>query len=1047
MADDPTDESGGRRGRKGRRARRRAREEAAAEETPATEETPEEIQARSQWRKKAAAERIEDLKKEQENLQKILKTEQDTYALKELQKTLAETNAELLATHREHIRDLARTNREIPEELKKQTRELEKIVKEEEKRAKAVEESAQAAANLGKSLGQAFRVTRGGIIDVQNLGDKFEDMGKTLGNAKEGLLNFGKEFGKSFGGAYLQMVVDMATMLVNLAMEVENVGRNMRRTTGMSEELAGAIESAVPSVRDFTHEFEGLADAAAVLYRNFTNFSLINTEVASQLALEATMLNRLGVSYESYADSVQLATKALGVSADKSGDMMRDLTAYAMNIGMDVGQLTSGFAASREHVAKFGSDGVKAFKDLARTSKITGIDLQRLFAITSKFDTFEGAAEQAGMLNAALGGNFVNAMDLMMETDPKARFDMIRDAIKGAAGEFKDMEYYQRIFYARAAGLDNVAELALVMSGRYDLLGDKMKNNASDYVSMAEKAQTFQTVQDELATLFQRNIKILPDVMKAIEKVMRWLASPQGQKTITEFFTVAEKLVTGIANNIDGILAKLPMLAKATNTLGPLMAFLGPILAFGSGVAASVAGNKLTASNLPRWMGGQGKGGGGGGTPGSPMTRPTGGGTPGGTATARARASWAEGMTRKQMRADPRFKADQKAAKLARQNRNAPGKPGFFKRMTESFKKALSWSRRNQGGFIGNADAARSRMPAGRGGTRNPMFVTKGQRGFDIAKARELGKATAAAGDDAVVATSRFAKLKNFLGRANRALGKVAGPLAVVTSLWQGHTAVMDQQAKRTDKQLTQWEETNSMLGASIGYFISGSYEFADFLSGGFIDTFKGAIGMGGKSGDEFELTGGSGLLDFFMGDRVKKGQRFLATEATDIGNALDTLRNKTRGFFGADLIGGRANQMVDDQGLGSLKNTREFQNKQRKMQDALAKQADAGVAGAEDALIKHVEEFGSFQAPMPIDPRLKANLEQAELKKMHRQVRAELDRAGEHRLVERNVVPAGDNKVTVQLMLDGKVLDERTISTMGAAAGFSGITGYGFSG
>lgn len=173
MADDPTDESGGRRGRKGRRARRRAREEAAAEETPATEETPEEIQARSQWRKKAAAERIEDLKKEQENLQKILKTEQDTYALKELQKTLAETNAELLATHREHIRDLARTNREIPEELKKQTRELEKIVKEEEKRAKAVEESAQAAANLGKSLGQAFRVTRGGIIDVQNLGDKF----------------------------------------------------------------------------------------------------------------------------------------------------------------------------------------------------------------------------------------------------------------------------------------------------------------------------------------------------------------------------------------------------------------------------------------------------------------------------------------------------------------------------------------------------------------------------------------------------------------------------------------------------------------------------------------------------------------------------------------------------------------------------------------------------------------------------------------------------------------------------------------------------------
>ena len=204
--DDPTDESGGRRGRKGRRARRKAREE----------ETPEEIQSRSQWRKKAAAERIEDLKKEQEELQKILKTEEDTYAVKELQKVLSETNDELLKTYREHMRDLARKGEIITQELKDQVRELEKVVKEEQKRAKAVEESAEAAANLGKSLGQAFRVTRGGIIDVQNLGDKFQQMGKAIGNSKEGLLNFGKEFGKSFGGAYLQMVVDMATMLVNL---------------------------------------------------------------------------------------------------------------------------------------------------------------------------------------------------------------------------------------------------------------------------------------------------------------------------------------------------------------------------------------------------------------------------------------------------------------------------------------------------------------------------------------------------------------------------------------------------------------------------------------------------------------------------------------------------------------------------------------------------------------------------------------------------------------------------------------------------------------
>ena len=42
---------------------------------------------------------------------------------------------------------------------------------------------------------------------------------------------------------------------------------------------------------------------------------------------------------------------------------------------------------------------------------------------TNKFDTFEGAADQAGKLNAALGGNFVNAMDLMMATNPAERLE------------------------------------------------------------------------------------------------------------------------------------------------------------------------------------------------------------------------------------------------------------------------------------------------------------------------------------------------------------------------------------------------------------------------------------------------------------------------------------------------------------------------------------------------------------------------------------------------------------------------------------------------
>ena len=49
---------------------------------------------------------------------------------------------------------------------------------------------------------------------------------------------------------------------------------------------------------------------------------------------------------------------------------------------------------------------------------------------------------------------------------------MIRDSIQSTAGSFENMGYYQRIYMAKAAGLKDVGELALMMSGNYELLDE-----------------------------------------------------------------------------------------------------------------------------------------------------------------------------------------------------------------------------------------------------------------------------------------------------------------------------------------------------------------------------------------------------------------------------------------------------------------------------------------------------------------------------------------------------------------------------------------------
>ena len=167
---------------------------------------------------------------------------------------------------------------------------------------------------------------------------------------------------------------------------------------------------------------------------------------------------------------------------------------------------------------------LKFLKTYKKHSRLLALRLGRLLSITEKFDTFEGAAEQAGKLNAALGGNFVNAMELMTATDPVERFEMIRDSVLDAGLAFDDMSYYQRKFYADAMGLSDVAELANVMSGNMDSLNGEINKTSAEYEEMAERAKTVQSFQEQLNALFADMVPLLTPIVEALQGFMSLLS-------------------------------------------------------------------------------------------------------------------------------------------------------------------------------------------------------------------------------------------------------------------------------------------------------------------------------------------------------------------------------------------------------------------------------------------------------------------------------------------------------------------------------------------
>ena len=177
--------------------------------------------------------------------------------------------------------------------------------------------------------------------------------------------------------------------------------------------------------------------------------------------------------------------------------------------------------------------------------------MQKLLTMTDKFDTFEGAAAQAGKLNAALGTNAVNAMDLLMETDPAARFEQIRDSILDSGLSFDTMSYYQRKFFAETLGLKDAGELAAVMRGDMDSLGAGVASTAQEYEEMASRAKDVASIKEKVLALLMRMIPVFMPLIDSLDKIItQWLdnksAIKEFQDSIAEMMPTAKEIIDGL---------------------------------------------------------------------------------------------------------------------------------------------------------------------------------------------------------------------------------------------------------------------------------------------------------------------------------------------------------------------------------------------------------------------------------------------------------------------------------------------------------------------
>lgn len=353
-----------------------------------------------------------------------------------------------------------------------------------------------------------------GILDPKNaksLTTNFKNLSSAIGATQIAALA-GQKILFGFMGA-----------VIDLAFRVDEAEVSFMKATGANREFARSITESYEQTRQFNKDLGANFKAAQALYTGFTDFTFASEQTRNSLIETGVVLERMGVSNQDFAKSIQFSTKAFGMSAEQAGQNMLNLEKFAENLGVAPQQMAADFANAGNRLAKLGQNGTKAFKDLQVAMKVTGMSMESILNLTNKFDTFEGAAEQAGKLNAALGGNFVNAMDLMMATEPAERFEMIRDSIMDTGLSFDDMSYYQRKFFAESMGLSDVSELALLMSGNFDLMDGSIQQSQQSMVDAAKRGDDLQSIQERLATALYRLIPVvtpLIDIFVSLSKVI-----------------------------------------------------------------------------------------------------------------------------------------------------------------------------------------------------------------------------------------------------------------------------------------------------------------------------------------------------------------------------------------------------------------------------------------------------------------------------------------------------------------------------------------------
>ena len=370
------------------------------------------------------------------------------------------------------------------------------------------------------------------------------------------------------------LLMKVAQSSLKLALEQDAAYAAFNKTTSSMGEYNEMIRSVERRNVGLGISTQDSAKAFGSLLTGVTDFAHASAPVPEDLANTAAQMEKLGVSTDLTAKTIENAMRVMGMSAEESQALTGELASMAIQMKLPIEQVTEGFNAAMPALAKFGTDAPDIFKKVQVASRSLGVAVGDLLSVMGQFDTFGGAAEAAGKLNAILGGDLLNSTELLLATEDE-RLRMVRESLNMSGRTFDSMNRFEKQAITSALGIQDVATATKMLTGDMDKFGDALDANPLTKEETEERIRKTQAITDKMAQTWRMFAITLEPLVVGLHRIM------------DAFFKLNEVLHGWLGMGLLAITALSALAAGAAKAQKAFVSFTGAVKALNISLATA----------------------------------------------------------------------------------------------------------------------------------------------------------------------------------------------------------------------------------------------------------------------------------------------------------------------------------------------------------------------------------------------------------------------------------------------------------------------------